>query len=74
MDLGQISDEDRLKYAKTIAAYGTHEPTIEQRQPNLRFVRSMRIPNDPGGPVDVFVDDADGSRHVIDPAYVSESR
>ena len=60
MDLSQISDKTRLDFARTIAAYGTHDPTIEQRIPNLKFRYSAEHDH-PEGPMYVYKDTADES-------------
>jgi hypothetical protein len=73
MDLGQISDEDRVKYARTIAAYDTPRPTFEQRRPNYVFQYEMQSSH-PEGPIFAYIDATDGSLLFSGKRIEAESR
>lgn len=60
MNLNQIDDKTRLDFARTIAAYGTHDPPIERRIPNLKFRYSAEHDH-PEGPMYVYKDTVDES-------------
>ena len=73
MQSAQISDEDRVRFASTIAAYGTPRPTFEQRRPNYVFQYEMQSSH-PEGPIFVYRDDADGSLLLSGKRVEVESR